>query len=258
MNEEEFEEITAEQVEEEEDEFNELLLLFGTVALQFRNDIFDIVKDVTTLDFISLNQNNRMNDIKKSMVKRVQGLEKDELKRIDDFLIKQFMKRQKKTSSILQMKTKGVSKAVALKGLRQPWGDENNPLIKPMSYKDRIHENKKKLVSRLLKSIEGDAITGKSVQEIIKNLEVVFESGAKASQSLLKSEATRMIEMADSLVFKEAGIKKVKYNSKLEQNSCSECRKLHGKEFDLSKKPTLPRHTNCKCFYTPMLEPTTT
>lgn len=257
--EEEFEEITVEQMQEEEEESNELFLLFGAVAVLFRNDVFDIIKNVAELDFVTLGQNNRKDNIIKAVVKRVQALEKDEIKRVDEFLFKQFMERQKKTASVLKVKAKSISKAEALKGLRQPWGDENNPLMKPMSFMDRIHENKKKLVTRLIKSIESNAIEEKSTNEILKNLESIFESGAKASHSLLISEATRVTEMADSLVFKSAGIKKVKYNSKLEKGStCTECRNLHGEEFDLNEKPTLPRHTNCKCFYTPMLEPTTT
>ena len=44
-------------------------------------------------------------------------------------------------------------------------------------------------------------------------------------------------------------VKRVRYNAILDIGTCEECASYHGKIFDVNKKPQIPAHPLCRCFY---------
>lgn len=251
----EFEQITIQQLKEEEKTNKELWLLFGAIALLYRNDLFNTVSKATSLSYADLNKYGRMNKIKKDAVKRVKELEKTELKKVDDHLVNAYMKRREETAKLLNITPKPLSRAEALKELRHSWGDEKNPSTMK-SYKERIHDNKKKMIEDINKAVKPEQ--DKDISKMVSGVEKAFESGAKRSQTLLRTEATRATHLADFEMFKEAGVTKVQYNAQFDVNTCVECGQLHTKIFTLGNHIYVPRHPNCKCIYVPIIEPTTT
>lgn len=53
--------------------------------------------------------------------------------------------------------------------------------------------------------------------------------------------------------FKDAGVKRVRWNTQKDDKVCRDCDPLDGKIFDIDKAPA-KQHWNCRCYYTAVLE----
>lgn len=79
----------------------------------------------------------------------------------------------------------------------------------------------------------------------------------KTAENLLNRQIKQYaIELADSVamqVFKDVGVKKVKWNAEKDHKTCSVCMELDGQIFDIKDAPD-KQHYHCRCFYTPVME----
>lgn len=117
-------------------------------------------------------------------------------------------------------------------------------------YTDRIWANKDKTINLLRKSVT-NILNGKTSSDMSKKqIENIFNLTAYDSNRLMISEDTRVRAQASNDVCEALGIKKHIWMATFE-NTCKECKELHGHEFDINDKtaPTQPLHSNCKCYW---------
>lgn len=126
-------------------------------------------------------------------------------------------------------------------------------IIEGKNYSDRIYDNKNK-VAKLLKKQTKDLIDGKiSVNEVKEIVQEKFNLNDSDTERLVENEISRVCRAADEQYFKDniGSIKELVYNSVLDTNTCQKCADSNGTTYEVDEdRPSLPRHTRCKCFYT--------
>lgn len=65
--------------------------------------------------------------------------------------------------------------------------------------------------------------------------------------------AINVVDRARLQAFKDAGIKRVRWNTEKDEKVCNECNALDGKVFDIDDAPP-KAHINCRCYYTPVFK----
>lgn len=94
--------------------------------------------------------------------------------------------------------------------------------------------------------IEALAATKKPRQEANKALKyIVLQT---------KHYADKATAQAVLQAYKDAGVKRVIWQTERDNKVCPECAPLNGKVFDIDKVPPLPRHWNCRCVVKPVKE----
>jgi SPP1 gp7 family putative phage head morphogenesis protein len=119
-------------------------------------------------------------------------------------------------------------------------------------YSQRIWDNTNALVKALRTELYLGIQQGESIDKIAKRIDKQFNSKAYQSQRLIRTESARVISSAQEKIYRESGVvKKVQWVATLEGNTCEQCARLDGKQFDIDDqtKPSPPRHPNCRCCF---------
>jgi SPP1 gp7 family putative phage head morphogenesis protein len=124
-------------------------------------------------------------------------------------------------------------------------------------YSQRIWDNTNALVKALRTELYLGIQQGESIDKIAKRIDKQFNSKAYQSQRLIRTETARVISSAQEKIYKDSGVvKKLQWVATLEGNTCEQCSRLDGKQFDLDDetKPSPPRHPNCRCCFIGVVE----
>ncbi|MGG3919920.1 minor capsid protein [Parageobacillus thermoglucosidasius] len=98
---------------------------------------------------------------------------------------------------------------------------------------------------------------GESIDKIAKRIDKQFNSKAYQSQRLIRTETARIISSAQEKIYRDSGVvQKVQWVATLEGNTCEQCARLDGKQFDIDDetKPSPPKHPNCRCCFIGVVE----
>lgn len=235
-----------EQQEEIEEEQNAMWLLYIGLFAFIKSEIFDTYSKTDKWEWAEVNKFNNMNKLLTSLNNKVNEFRKEEVRVFTNSLTSKFTSFYNSTMLLLGGSPKGAKKLTPEQiknNLDFPWSG--------LTFSDRIWKNQELLKARLKEGLIQSAINGESIQQLTKRLEKEFKVSYNKSKRLVDTELARINYIADTLAFKKEGVKKVRYNAKNDK-TCKDCAKTHGKEFRLGKEPALPRHANCRCFYTPV------
>lgn len=129
-------------------------------------------------------------------------------------------------------------KANSGKSLRDDWIDEYlmeyNPVTKYI-FKPELERRK----GRLLETVLYSNTRNKDLDESLKSW-----------SKMLKQAAEDITFDVTIQGYKDAGIRKVIWQTEIDGRECSKCRDLDGKVFDIDKVPNKP-HINCRCWLKP-------
>lgn len=126
-----------------------------------------------------------------------------------------------------------------------------NEKIEDKTNIDRIRDNKDNIADKIIKNI-GLYLTGVlTIEQIKKKIEAIFKENKDNTIRMFDNETHRCTNKAYNQFYKDYGVKKVQYISRLEHNTCNECRQLNGKIFNVGTEIELPKHVHCMCFYIP-------
>ena len=95
-------------------------------------------------------------------------------------------------------------------------------------------------------------------QRLVEALVASHDKGKEIDKALrlwTLQEAQYAIESVDKatlMAYKDAGVKKVRWNTEKDDKVCKECKALNGKVFLIDKAPA-KKHPNCRCWYSPIL-----
>ena len=111
--------------------------------------------------------------------------------------------------------------------------------------KEKVADEKDSEEEKIAKKDQYDIEKLKSIEKEIKN---TYNTSAYNAKRLVETEVSRCHSSAFDRFCKETNVKKVKYVAR-RCNTCDECMSNDGKIFDFNKKPELPRHPMCQCYY---------
>ncbi|MCG6796357.1 minor capsid protein [Geobacillus sp. YHL] len=126
-----------------------------------------------------------------------------------------------------------------------------------IKFSERIWDNTNALVKALRTELYLGIQQGESIDKIAKRIDKQFNSKAFQSKRLILTELSRVVSSAQEKIYRDSGIvQKVQWVATLEGNTCEQCARLDGKQFDIDDqtKPSPPRHPNCRCCLIPIIE----
>lgn len=122
-----------------------------------------------------------------------------------------------------------------------------NNHYKGQHFSSRVWKNEQEVAEYLHDQVQ-DFLKGKvNVNKIKNNIEETYGNNAYEVRRLVETEVSRCQNEAFDRFCIETNVKKVKYNAVLE--ACEKCKPFDGEPYDFDKKPYLPRHPFCRCFY---------
>jgi len=124
-------------------------------------------------------------------------------------------------------------------------------------FSERIWDNTNALVKALRTELYLGIQQGESIDKIAKRIDKQFNSKAFQSKRLILTELSRVVSSAQEKIYRDSGVvQKVQWVATLEGNTCEQCARLDGKQFDIDDetKPSPPRHPNCRCCLIPIIE----
>lgn len=91
-------------------------------------------------------------------------------------------------------------------------------------------------------------------EALVADMATKHQSYQKAEKYLLNQIKQGGIEFEDAVtktVYKDVGVKKVRWIAEDDSRTCGVCRELNNKVFDLDKVPP-KQHHNCRCTFSPV------
>ena len=124
-----------------------------------------------------------------------------------------------------------------------------NEAFKGKTFSERVWDNQQEVVNLMQKTIN-DFLKGNiNINQIKSIVAKQFDNNAFQVNRLVKTEVARAVNSAFDEMCKATGVKKVKYNSVLEKNTCPICESRHGNIYKVEEKPELPSHPQCVCYF---------
>ncbi len=122
-------------------------------------------------------------------------------------------------------------------------------------FSDRLWLDKERLLQTVRSALTTSMILGEGIPEITQRINKAMDTSLYNAERVGRTETKRVSYVAHVEVFKETGVKQVKYRcaNDGDERTCKTCKADNGKIYELGKEPTLPRHPNCRCVYIPVV-----
>lgn len=138
------------------------------------------------------------------------------------------------------------------KVLEKRWGLDNK------NWLQRLEDDVNLWNAQIIKEVKLSILRGENINTILKRLDKRFKSIGSVLTSLGLSESTAIGSLTRQQIFKELGITKYKFYTKVDERRCEECGSLHGKIFPMSSYEVgvnaSPIHPRCRCWEVPVLK----
>lgn len=126
------------------------------------------------------------------------------------------------------------------------------------NYSKRIWGNTQELTDKLYENIVLGFLNGKPLKNMIAELQETMHVGENAARRLIKTESAYYTNMAAVEGYKECGIDRYRFNSKLDLKVSNVCRNLDGKIFSIDKAQAgenlPPMHPYCRSSIGPVID----
>lgn len=124
-----------------------------------------------------------------------------------------------------------------------------NREINGLTINQRNKSNKETFVNKVSNDVKVALQFGKTIDVINQDVDKRFNESATVSDRLIGNEIVRVFNESIINSYKTNGIRKVMWNSALEDNTCDVCASRDGEVYGIDDAPMIPEHTNCKCYY---------
>lgn len=136
--------------------------------------------------------------------------------------------------------------------LSTAWGDNKR------TWKERLWSYKKQWLTVIGKDIKQHTLKCSNLDEVIDSLEDRFKSMEKILWKLYESESTATNSIARKQIFKNLGVSKYRFYSRVDERRCEQCGSLHNLVFPMSAfevgVTASPIHPHCRCWEVPILD----
>ncbi|AMV11533.1 hypothetical protein GT3570_11425 [Geobacillus thermoleovorans] len=252
MNEKEFLKMVDELFNLSEKEHREVLKLYR----KHRDNIKQLIAEL----FMRYGNDGKVNvsdipRIERQMQEEVRNIAVSEVAIVTTILATVFAHAYYRTAYEIE---KNIEIAISFSLLRKEVIDEIiNFNWSGIPFSERIWDNTNTLVKALRTELYIGIQQGESIDKIARRIDKQFNSKAYQSQRLIRTETARVISSAQEKIYKDSGVvQKVQWVATLEGNTCEQCARLDGKQFNLDDdtKPSPPKHPNCRCCLIPIIE----
>lgn len=136
--------------------------------------------------------------------------------------------------------------------LNRKWG------VDDLYWLERLEADVNLWNARILGDIKKSIHRGATIDDVLTQIEKRFKSIDHVLENLGLSESTAVGSLARQTIFKELGISKYQFYTKIDERRCEECGALHGQIFPISAYEVgvtaSPIHPRCRCWEVPILE----
>lgn len=126
------------------------------------------------------------------------------------------------------------------------WLEEYNPVTEYLFFNE--FERKR---DRYAEGIYTILQNGKSIHG--SDMLTLNKKYSKYIKQQLEEYSIFIVDKALIEKYKKEGVKKVKWNTEVDDSTCEKCKSLDGKVFDIDKAPS-KQHYGCRCYYTEVKE----
>lgn len=121
---------------------------------------------------------------------------------------------------------------------------------------DRLEADIELWETQLKIDIKRSMLQGKSIEQIIEQLDDRFDSMNNVLKKLGLTESSAINSIARNEIFKRMGIKKYKFYTQPDERRCEVCGSMHGVTFPISAYEVgvtaSPLHPRCRCWEVPI------
>lgn len=132
------------------------------------------------------------------------------------------------------------------------WGEDFATWLK------RLEDNVNLWNVRILYDIKRALLKGKSLNEVLKQLDKRFISMDAVVKKLGLTESTAIGSLARKEIFQELGVSKYRFYTKADERTCEVCGSMHGLVFPMSAyevgSTASPLHPHCRCWEVPIVD----
>lgn len=121
-------------------------------------------------------------------------------------------------------------------------------------FSERLWKNTDLLNFNVTEVLRKGLTQGMSIAAMIEELRLRMQIEYNICIRLVRTETMAYLNQSSLEVYKKAGINKVQWWTALDERVSSECKALHGKEYDINNAPMIPKHPNCRCTLIPIVE----
>ena len=129
--------------------------------------------------------------------------------------------------------------------LNKPWS------VPEDNFSSRIWTNKARLQATLDKELTRATITGRNVEEVVKDVAKTMDTSLYNASRLVQTEEAHMANMARDECYQEMGVDQYQIVCTLDERTCPICGDFDGKVFNNADRVegvnSPPFHPNCRC-----------
>lgn len=133
--------------------------------------------------------------------------------------------------------------------LNKPWS------VPEDNFSSRIWDNKARLQATLDQELTRATITGRNVEEVVKDVAKTMDTSLYNASRLVQTEEAHMANMARDECYQEMGVEQYQIVCTLDERTCPICGDFDGKVFNNADRVegvnSPPFHPNCRCTDSP-------
>lgn len=125
---------------------------------------------------------------------------------------------------------------------------------KGSNFSERLWKNTKVLAMNLNDILTTGLTQGKTVTEMVIQLNNRMNSGFNEAHRLVRTETMHYLNESSFKAYQDAGCEEVQVWAAVDERTCPTCGLRHGNVYRMRDKPALPFHANCRCTYLPIVD----
>ncbi len=107
----------------------------------------------------------------------------------------------------------------------------------------------------IIEGLTEGLMQGESIPHLAKRIQnAVQVIGRTRAETIARTETMYAVNQGTLIRYSQAGVKRVRWLTGIDERSCPTCEALHGKEFEIGSEPAIPAHPRCRCTVIPVIE----
>ena len=107
----------------------------------------------------------------------------------------------------------------------------------------------------IIEGLTEGLMQGESIPHLTKRIQnAVQVIGRTRAETIARTETMYAVNQGTLIRYSQAGVRRVRWLTGLDERACEECESLHGNEYEIGSEPAIPAHPRCRCTVIPVIE----
>lgn len=222
-----------------------LLKMYASTLTDIKKQLLEHSDKLLTLESTDIFKADRLTNVEKQIETLIYELFADITEEVETVLIEKALEFDKEFVGLLGETYNNSTAFTQLnKGVIKELVKEN---WLGMDFYERFTHKAYNLTYDCKNILRTGLIQGKSIANMIKEMEIKTGKYYKECETLVRSEAMNTLNSAMVKQYEELGVTSVEHYTALDERVCKVCGKAHGKKYRIGKQPPLPLHPKCRC-----------